>query len=64
MIRLWFEVRDSQGNQDWQIELESIQTGQTHKFSAPQAMFGFLMGQLAFDSSTGPDGMETEDKGK
>jgi hypothetical protein len=61
VIRLWMEARDSQGKQDWRVELESIQTGQTHQFSAPQAMYGFLMEQLEFDSPVGSDGRETLD---
>jgi hypothetical protein len=46
LVRLWLEDRKEKGEDQWHIEVESIQTGQKYRFPDPEAMFGFFQEQI------------------
>lgn len=47
LVRLWLENGNDKGEDRWNIEIESIQTGQKHQFPDLEALFEFLRAQIA-----------------
>ncbi len=46
LIRLWVEDRHDNREEEWRIELESIQSGQKHQFPDLEAMLDFFRDQI------------------
>ena len=46
LIRVWLKDRGDKGEDQWYLELESIQTGQNHRFPNLEALFDFFQEQI------------------